>query len=1360
MTLPVSSFPVGGPQNLTINGATMVAVLEPTLPTFGYPGNVGGITIASVYDTQFGLGAGGALTATIAGGSVTGVTVTSGGSGYTSPPTVTFAAPGGMSANTTATGTAQISSAGQVTNVIVTSGGSGYAWQRTAQVLNVPVPTVTFSGGGGSGAAGTAVMSTAAGCQIEGIVNQNRPTDTADTPTDNAGGNGWNWANAGYGIPTSDDVYIPVNQISVVSIVAGSGLNGVGQPTPGGPQDNNYMVYVNGVLVEDTAAGFVSSLTLTANNGAGYLPHGGTVPLSFNTPPGGTPATGYMQVSSSTTIPGHIRGVVLTSGGSGYTAADPPVITIPAPTDTTVSNDTAVVTFTDQSLGNYLPSTSGGVPSLAGAASAGWNGGGMSVLDYNLAHGTYGSGNANSTFGIGDQAGTGEIGLTGYLGDVTVYGEALTPAQRQALENAEGAKYITGATESFTITTSIGNGIITGPATVVQGYSATYNFIPTVAYAISGVTVDGVSVGAVTSYTFTDVSANHSIVVTTVAVPPQNITVTYGAGGTITTNGTVMPSGANWANITGGSYPAFTLAVSNGFALGVIKADGVTIPNATIIGAGGTYTFANIGGNGSGPSHTLTATFVALPTTPVSSAVPESEFLFFSVDTASLPQLPTFTGPTPITNWPMFYSSQGVTSMIQGASGGTPALANTFTDANGVVWENNIEGEGPTSTGYQFYPGGVGAATGTTIPNNGATIVTVVSPIENGLGAGDPWHSIVDVFFGCVELSVNPGTGLIQAIVDNDKGGYDGTASAVATSTYAIPSGSNTVLSLVVQPNGSFAVYANTVLVITNAGLGPLYMTAGEQGFTFANNIQIGSDGPDTWSCFNGLIGNTYFWTTALTTTERTNLEAALMTEFHAVVPPNFNWVGPNNGNWSDAANWSNTVPFAVNTVPGSGGGQTPVFSLAGAGLTVNLDVAESVAGLTFNSNAVIAAPTGNTLTLDDGAANPTITVGTNASATIGANLSLTEGLNVYGPGLLTLASNVTLGATTTGYVEVAQNGSSTATIVQTGGTLTTFSVAQSWATGNGPGVMLGGADNSATSATYTLSGGTLLTPNIGCVTENFGVNPAVLVPPSTDGAAAILNLNGGVLEASDNDSVDPNALAEGSAHLIFNTTHTYVQAGGAIISTGYSNSISVPLEHFPAGPAIDGGLTKMGAGILDLLAGSTYTGPTVVSNGILACATATSLGGNSVTIVPGAQLELEFTGTTTVYQLFTNGNLTSVPPGVYGSTASGAAHADDTDFAVGSPGKLTVLGAVTLGEKPLFTSSGFTGTAGNGSLLLQGTGGISGGTYLVLGSTNVAAPLADWVVLGQGTFTGAGFSVSVPVSATVPQEFIRIVVP
>lgn len=74
---------------------------------------------------------------------VASVTVSSGGSSYTSAPTVSFSGGGGSGA----AGTATISG-GRVTAVTMTSGGSGY----------MSAPTVGFSGGGGSNARGTAVI--------------------------------------------------------------------------------------------------------------------------------------------------------------------------------------------------------------------------------------------------------------------------------------------------------------------------------------------------------------------------------------------------------------------------------------------------------------------------------------------------------------------------------------------------------------------------------------------------------------------------------------------------------------------------------------------------------------------------------------------------------------------------------------------------------------------------------------------------------------------------------------------------------------------------------------------------------------------------------------------------------------------------------------------------------------------------------------------------------------------------------------------------------------------------------------------------------------------------------------------------
>ena len=81
-------------------------------------------------------------------GSLGGIYVLNGGSGYTSSPTVTISAPTGAIpgvTNVTATANAVVSG-GQVVGFSVTSHGAGY----------MSAPTVTISGGGGTGAVAAA----------------------------------------------------------------------------------------------------------------------------------------------------------------------------------------------------------------------------------------------------------------------------------------------------------------------------------------------------------------------------------------------------------------------------------------------------------------------------------------------------------------------------------------------------------------------------------------------------------------------------------------------------------------------------------------------------------------------------------------------------------------------------------------------------------------------------------------------------------------------------------------------------------------------------------------------------------------------------------------------------------------------------------------------------------------------------------------------------------------------------------------------------------------------------------------------------------------------------------------------------
>jgi autotransporter-associated beta strand protein len=124
------------------------------------------------------------------------------------------------------------------------------------------------------------------------------------------------------------------------------------------------------------------------------------------------------------------------------------------------------------------------------------------------------------------------------------------------------------------------------------------------------------------------------------------------------------------------------------------------------------------------------------------------------------------------------------------------------------------------------------------------------------------------------------------------------------------------------------------------------------------------------------------------------------------------------------------------------------------------------------------------------------------------------------------------------------------------------------------------------------LNGGTLLCNRIGTSTSAAQTN-------WLHGSAATFNFNGGTLVAKTS-----------ATNFIFGNTllptipiTAIVQEGGAVIDDG-GNAITVvePLQHDAtlAGDA-DGGLTKLGAGTLTLMAISSYNGDTIISNGVLA---------------------------------------------------------------------------------------------------------------------------------------------------------------
>ena len=121
------------------------------------------------------------------------------------------------------------------------------------------------------------------------------------------------------------------------------------------------------------------------------------------------------------------------------------------------------------------------------------------------------------------------------------------------------------------------------------GSDQTFTITPAPNYHVADVLVDGVSVGAVTSYTFTDVTANHTIAAT-FAIDTHTITASAGS------NGTISPSGA--VSVNYGANQTFTITPAANYHVADVLVDGVSV------GAVTSYTFTNVTAN-----HTIAATF-------------------------------------------------------------------------------------------------------------------------------------------------------------------------------------------------------------------------------------------------------------------------------------------------------------------------------------------------------------------------------------------------------------------------------------------------------------------------------------------------------------------------------------------------------------------------------------------------------------------------------------------------------------------------------------------------------------------------------------------------------------------------------
>jgi hypothetical protein len=144
---------------------------------------------------------------------------------------------------------------------------------------------------------------------------------------------------------------------------------------------------------------------------------------------------------------------------------------------------------------------------------------------------------------------------------------------------------------TITATAGIGGSIApSGAVTVASGSSQTFTITPNSGYQVQGVLVDGVDQGEITSYTFQNVTASHTISASFAAI---TYTITASAG----PNGSILPSGA--LSVNQGGNAAFTITPNSGYGIQSVLVDGIDQ------GAITSYTFMNVIAN-----HTISASFV------------------------------------------------------------------------------------------------------------------------------------------------------------------------------------------------------------------------------------------------------------------------------------------------------------------------------------------------------------------------------------------------------------------------------------------------------------------------------------------------------------------------------------------------------------------------------------------------------------------------------------------------------------------------------------------------------------------------------------------------------------------------------
>ena len=462
-----------------------------------------------------------------------------------------------------------------------------------------------------------------------------------------------------------------------------------------------------------------------------------------------------------------------------------------------------------------------------------------------------------------------------------------------------------------------------------------------------------------------------------------------------------------------------------------------------------------------------------------------------------------------------------------------------------------------------------------------------------------------------------------------------------------------------------------------------------------------------------------------------------------------------------------------------------PNVSPSGLASSISLTISSGGTVILNNDNALagsganplpVTINTGGTLT-----GNPTANGGAGTSCHIRGLLTLNGGAlmmggnpaNLLANGTWDLQGGVTVSGTNVTSTMSAMNmipdqTSGTIFNVTNGGTASgiDLNVTGTFISGTSQpdtGIMLNGNGTMEMSGENTYTHGTVL--NGGTLILNApeqGTNGPL-------GEVGLISFNGGTLQYSSVNSYDYSALFSSPSGLPY-----------SINTAGQNVTFATALSG--------GGMTKLGAGTLTLTGQNSFSGATTVAGGTLTMVVETTGSGiyivaNSSTLDmqignPGDQLSMSdltngvSASDTSTLQIDTQGtgdptqapvNISSGTFAVNGTVnvmLSGTSLTASTSIPLisyatesihgslhfippaGFSGSLTDNGSglisVSLTEaapSPHFTSISVNGT----TLTLTGTGGAAGAPYVLLQTTNLASPLADWVPALTNNFDSSG---------------------